>query len=44
MLKLCLPNNMTDAFLGRVYEEKGHTLKVLGGNAVMANDYNVHAL
>jgi len=38
MLKLALPNKMLDAFLGRIYEEKGHVLKGLGGSHVMVNE------
>ena len=44
MLKLALPNKLHDALLGRVYEEKGHTLRTLGGSAVMVNHHNIHAL
>ena len=44
MLKLTLPNKLHDAFLGRIYEEKGHTLRILGGAAVIVNDHNIHAL
>ena len=30
--------------LARIYEEKGHILKLLGGSAMDTNDYNVQAL
>ena len=33
-----------DPLLARIYEEKGHVLRLLGGDASVSNKYNVQAL
>lgn len=37
-------NKKLDPFLARLYEEKGHVLRMLGGAATQLNDHNVQAL
>jgi len=37
-------NKKLDPFLARLYEEKGHVLRMLGGDVAQLNDYNVQAL
>ena len=42
-------NKKIDAFLGRIYEERGHVLRLLGGdidesNIAQANENNIKAL
>jgi len=37
-------NKKLDPFLARLYEEKGHVLRMLGGDVAKPNDYNVQAL